>query len=161
MGSNIHHQCAFQHLSLHMQEYQYLRLWTQGPHKNLTTSIPSNASNEIHHEHIKEFTHMSHIIHKKTNQETKTSTSITRNTKTNNQISTMSKELDSRLKWDQDTTYGHLAKSMGNQGFCHCSKASKGFNLGLGQGQKGSSDTNNHKLNTNNQGLHKGAPRTQ
>ena len=45
---------------------------------------------------------------------------------------------------------------MGNQGFFHCSKASKGFKLGLGQGQKGSSDTNNHKLNTNHQGLHKG-----
>ena len=40
-----------------MQEDQDLRLWTQGPHKNLTTSIPSNASNGIHHQHIKDFTH--------------------------------------------------------------------------------------------------------
>ena len=45
---------------------------------------------------------------------------------------------------------------MGNQGFCYCSKASKGFKIGIGQGQKGSYDTNNHKLNTNHQELHKG-----
>ena len=57
---------------------------------------------------------------------------------------------------DQDKTQGHLSNSMGNQGFGHCSKASKGFKLGLGQGQKGSSETNNHKLNTNPQGLHMG-----
>ena len=68
----------------------------------------------------------------------------------------MSKELDNRLKWNQDTFYGHLTKSRGNQGFCHCSKAFKGLKLGLGQGQKGSFDTNNHKLNTNHQGLNKG-----
>ena len=87
-----------------MQEDQDLSLWTQGPHKSLTTSRPSNASNGIHHQHIKDFTHMSHIIHPTTNQETKTSTSITSSTKTSNQISTMSKELDNGLKWDQDTT---------------------------------------------------------
>ena len=105
---------------------------------------------------IKDFTHMSHIIHPTANQETKRSTSIIRNTKTNNQRSTMSKELDNRLKWDQDTTEGHLTKSMGNHGFFHCSKDSKGFKLGSRQGQKGSSDTDNHKLNTSPQGFHKG-----
>ena len=87
-----------------MQDDQDLRLWTQGPHKNLTTPTPSNASNGIHHQHIKDFTHMSHIIHPTTNQETKTSTSITSSTKTSNQRSTKIKELNNRLKWDQDTT---------------------------------------------------------
>ena len=60
--------------------------------KNLTTSRPSNASNGIHYQHIKDFTHMNHIIHPTRNQETKTSTNITRSTKTSNQRSTMSKE---------------------------------------------------------------------
>ena len=124
-----------------MQEDQDISLWNQGPHKKLTTSRPSNASNGLHHQHIKEFTHMSHIIHSTINQESKTSTSITSNTKTSNQRSTMSKELENGLKWDQDRTYVNLTKSMSNQGFCHCSKASKGFKLGLGQGQKGSSYT--------------------
>ena len=87
-----------------MQEYQDLILWTQGPHNKLTTSRPSNAINWIHHQHIKYFTHMSHVIHPTTNQETKISTRITSSTKTSNQISTMSKELDNGLKWDQDTT---------------------------------------------------------
>ena len=87
-----------------MQEDQDLSLWTQGPHKNLTTLRSSNASNEIHHQHIKDFAHMSHIIHPTNNQETKISTSITTSTKTSNQISTMIKELDNGLKWDQDTT---------------------------------------------------------
>ena len=68
-----------------MQEDQDLSLWTQGPHKNLTTSRPSNSSNGIHHQHIKEFTQLSHINHPTTNQEIKTNTSITTNTKTSNQ----------------------------------------------------------------------------
>ena len=87
-----------------MQEDQDLSLWNQGPHNNLTTSRPSNARNGIDHQHIKNFTHMSHIIHRATNQERKTSTSITSSTKTSNQRSTMSKELENGLKWDQDTT---------------------------------------------------------
>ena len=87
-----------------MQEDQYLSLWTQGPQKNSTTSRPYNASNGIQHQHIKGLTHMSHIIHPTTNQETKTSKNITSNTKTNNQISTRSKELNNELKWDHDTT---------------------------------------------------------
>ena len=61
----------------------------------------------------------------------------------------MSKEINIRLKWDQDTTYGNLNKSMGNQGFFHCCKASNGFNIRIGHGQKGSYDTNNDTLNTN------------
>ena len=125
----------------------------QGSHKNSTTSRPSNASNGLQHQHIKGLTHMSHIIHPTINQETKTSTRITSNTKTNNQRSTRSKELNNGLKWDQSTTQGHLTKSMGNRGFSHCSK---GFKLGLGQGQKGSSNTHNHKLITNPQGIQKG-----
>ena len=43
-----------------MQEDQDLSLCTQGPHKKSTTSRPSNASNGIHHQHIKEFTHEAH-----------------------------------------------------------------------------------------------------
>ena len=48
---------------------------------------------------------------------------------------------------------------MGNHDFFHCPKASKGFNIDLGQNQKGSFDIDNHKQhkpNTNPQGLHKG-----
>ena len=71
-----------------MQEDQDLILWTQGPHNNLTTSRPYNSINDIHHQHTKYFTHMSQIIHPKTNQEIETSTRITNNTKTNNQRST-------------------------------------------------------------------------
>ena len=48
---------------------------------------------------------------------------------------------------------GALDQVMGNHGFFHCSKGSK---LRLGQGQNGSSDTNNHKLNTNPQGSTRG-----
>ena len=87
-----------------MQEDQDLSLWTEEPHKILTTSRPSNARNGIHHQHIKKFTHMSHIIHPTTNKETKTSTSIKINTKADNQRSTRTKELNNGLKWDHDTT---------------------------------------------------------
>ena len=101
------------------------------------------------------YTHERHHL-SKINQETKTSTHITSNRKTSHQRSTKSKELNNGLKWDPDTTQGHLTKSMGNQDFCHCSKDSKGFKLGLEQGQNGSSEIDNHKLNTNAQGIHKG-----
>ena len=72
--------------------------------KKLKTSRPYNKNNGTCHQDIKDFTNMIHIIHPTTNQETKTSTSITSSTKTSNQISTMNKELDNGLKWDQDTT---------------------------------------------------------
>ena len=39
------------------------------------------------------------------------------------------------------TTYGYLNTLKGVLGFCHCPKGSKGFRLGLGQGQKVSLDT--------------------
>ena len=85
----------------------------QGPHKNLTTSRPSNASNGIHHQHIKDFTQMSHIIYPTTNQETKTITSIRSSKKTSNQRSTMSKELDNGLKWGPRYNLGALEQVNG------------------------------------------------
>ena len=55
-----------------------------------------------------------------------------------------------------EPAWGYLTTLQEVQGFCHCPKGSKGFMLGLGQSQKVSSDTDNHKSNTNPQGLHKG-----
>ena len=85
-----------------MQEDQDLSVWTQGPHKNLTTSRPSNARNGIHHQQINDITHEPH--HPTTNQDIKTSTSITSIKRISNQRSTKMRELDYGFKWDQGTS---------------------------------------------------------